>query len=165
MNSLKGLFAGKRTAAIPPPVPSADIEQLSSPRKRDTTGRENPMKDADVGGSPASDPGAALSRFVQTDSPEVRKIANFAISAWNEASEESDMPKKERLFSMASVMLDALSNSRQAEKAMLEAQQAAAAAKNSYELTQHSILEMGRLLSKSHNMPAFMRKLAARTSR
>ena len=56
-------------------------------------------------------------------------------------------------------MLDAIQNSREAERSMLEAKKAADAARISYELTQHSIAEMGRLMA-SRNMPSMLKKIA-----
>ena len=165
MNNLKGIFTGKREKVeSPPPMPSTDLAQITSPRKRRVTAEGSPVAASHRTPAHTNDQ-AALSAHVHTGSAEARKIADFAISAWNEASDEQDLSKKERLLSMASVMLDALSNSREAEKSMLEARQAAASARVSYEMTQRSITEMGRLLGKSYSMPAFMRKFTARTSR
>ena len=102
----------------------------------------------------------------RSDSPrEMKALASLVNRALAEAQQEQDLVSREKLFSLASVMLDALSNCRRAEKSMLEAQQAAATAKSSYEMTQRSVLEMGRLMdNKMHGVPAFLRKLAVRSS-
>jgi len=46
-------------------------------------------------------------------------------------------------------MVDALTNARDAERAMHQAQQAAKAAQTSHDMTKRSVLEIGKLVSRS----------------
>lgn len=81
-----------------------------------------------------------------------------------EAGNEGDDVKRERLVSLAKVMMDTISNSREAERSMIVAQQAAASAKISYEMTQQSVLEMGRLITTSKgSMASVLKKIAVKS--
>lgn len=96
---------------------------------------------------------------------QIQSMDAYVRCAIEESQRESNLQRKERLLSIAAVMIDAITHSRQAEKSMLEARQAAETAKASYEMIQRSVIEMGRLLNKSHSMPTLLRRLTARGSR
>ena len=178
MDNIKGLFTGKREDHVeqPPPMPSVGGENAGDSRGRKVTAAGSPV--GKTGTLPRShacpDLNAAKDKEILDSeplqgtsalTPETKSITDAVNRAFLEAQKEPDLVAREKMLSIASVMLDALSSSRQAEKSMLEAQQAAAAAKASYELTQRSMQEMGRLInSKGHGVPALFRKLGSKSA-
>ena len=185
MDNIKGLFIGKRDGAVeqPPPMPPVNTDDASDSRGRQVTASGSPV--GKTGGLPRSHACRDLNAATDKESlgsdvpqrspdfptrttnltPETKSITDAVNRALIEAQKEPDLVYREKMLSIAGVMLDAISSSRQAEKSMLEAQQAAAAAKASYELTQHSIQEIGRLISqKGHSVPAIFRKLGSKSA-
>lgn len=184
MNNVKGFFTSKRDAAPPvshvggkqlnrqslKPVPNSNsclsksrlsiTEPTSQPAEM-----QKPLPDPTSPSSPAAVPVSCFSPSGQS----VRKINNTSAlvditsALMNEAGNEPDLTKKERLISLAQVMIDTLANSRQAERSMIAAQQAAESAKVSYEMTQRSVLEMSKLLSRPKGgMGGVLRKIAVK---
>ncbi|TKA81914.1 hypothetical protein B0A49_00147 [Cryomyces minteri] len=90
--------------------------------------------------------------IVSPPQTEVATMRKMAMRIASQARYEADTPKKELLLSFAQVMADAVTNSCETERNMYEAQKAAQQAKFSYELTQLSIKEMGRILRSSNTM-------------
>lgn len=84
----------------------------------------------------------------------------------SEAEHSEDPAKRERLLSLAKVMLDTVSHSKEAERSMLTAQQAADSARSNYEMCQRSVLEMGRLVSGpgGKGVSGVLKKIAAGVS-
>lgn len=85
-------------------------------------------------------------------------LMEMGLTLRQEASEEDDLVRKERMASFAQVMLDTVTNAVEAERNMYTAMQAAEQAKMSYMMTQQSVQEMNKLISTSRRLPLFKRK-------
>ncbi|GAB7351683.1 hypothetical protein MBLNU459_g2278t1 [Dothideomycetes sp. NU459] len=166
IDNIKGFFTGKQNV---PPVPSllnhANVDSLvshtgSPARKRESMRpvvTPTPLSQShDVASVPQS-------QATVTTNGQTLALTQMTLALMEEVNNEGDSPQKARMLSLAQVMLDAVSNAREAERSMLSAQQAAEAARMSYEMTQHSVVEMGRLISSSRHMPSLLKKLAAKT--
>lgn len=149
LNNIIGLFSSKREAnnainngnGVKP-------RRFKSPRKR----KNGPSTDSLNGsGLRTKDDHFSVAGERDSSSLAVQKIAHFATQAWQQAGNTADDARKERMFAIASVLLDALTNSKEAEKAMLEAHKAAVAAQASYAMMQHGLVEIARLLDNHAN--------------
>ena len=191
VNNIKGLFSGKSSETAPP-LPTAKPKYFSSPHRHEASAigtavtqippspvsRQPSTSGYQIGRSPRFPQANYLGdrqqspiwdRLASGLEPaarvETQPLTDLVHQLVNEASQEKDMARRERLYSVAMVMSDAISSCTEAERNMERARQAADAAKVSYELTQFSVLEMGKLLAKSHHtMPSLLKRFAARTS-
>lgn len=115
--------------------------------------------------SPASlDASNKAPRPVSVD--EVSKLREYAFKLIEEGRNEVNAVKKEQMLTLAAVVTNAISSAKEAELSMHEAKRAADMAHHSYQMTQCSLAEMGRLMAASHNiagMPGLIRRLATRT--
>ncbi|KAF1347619.1 hypothetical protein BDV97DRAFT_203139 [Delphinella strobiligena] len=185
MNNVKGFFTSKRDAN--PPVSHVNGKHLKRHSFKPAPNMNSCLSKSRVSiTEPISQPAEAQKPLPEPRSPSrttaipvsrfspsgqsVRRINNTSAlvgitsALMEEASNEPDITKKERLISLAQVMIDTLSNSRQAERSMVAAQQAAEAAKMSYEMTQRSVLEMSKLISRSRGgMGGVLRKIAVKS--
>ncbi|KAK4989598.1 hypothetical protein LTR50_003064 [Elasticomyces elasticus] len=195
IDNIRGLFSGKRNTKSPKKQPTKD-QIISEDRKATVASNGSPIRSSpppvykSTASSRARSNLAASSatplshrstssrnsqQILETTSPslispppnESATMTQLAMGIMEQARSESDSPKKERMLSLAQVMVNALSSVREAERSMLEAQQAAESARMSYELTQRSMVEMGRLIHSSHSMASLLhplRKLGGRTA-
>lgn len=149
MSNIKGLFSAKRD------------HRLRQQREKIATGRTKRLMTPRMHREGRSSPPDGTSHTLLTgeaNSPGVQAIAAFASQAWQEALHKENSFEQEKLFSLATVLLDALANAKEAERAMLEAQKAASAAEASHELTQHSLSHISRLLRGGERSASLLQK-------
>lgn len=165
IDNIKGFFTGKQTVpSLPNPAGHAHKASLVS-----HTGSPL-LKRGSL--EPVTEPNSFIPEHLtprqnnSTGETNVQSAAltQMTLALMEEVNSEHDGSKKARMLSLAQVMLDAVSNAREAERSMVSAQQSAEAARMSYEMTQRSVVEMGRLISSSRHMPGLLKKLAAKTT-
>ncbi|KAL2039360.1 hypothetical protein N7G274_008028 [Stereocaulon virgatum] len=91
---------------------------------------------------PGSAATPATPSFVSPVPTEVSTTTNLAMQILNEARNERSSPKKERLLELGKIMVDAVTQARDAEKAMEEAKQAARKAEVANALCKRSLAEV-----------------------
>ncbi|KAI9853098.1 MAG: hypothetical protein M1838_001599 [Thelocarpon superellum] len=84
---------------------------------------------------------------VDTPSPnDIARTTSLAMEILTSARQEEHSPRKERLLEMGKVMVDAITNARDAEKAMEQAKMSADKAEMAYMMTRKSVLDVARLV-------------------
>lgn len=161
IDNIKGFFTSKQN--IPPVPAQAGHASLVSHTGSPTLKRES--QKPTTGSAPFSqDINGRQSESADSPCGQSTALTRMTLALMEEVNNEGDSSKKARMLSLAQVMLDAVSNAREAERSMVSAQQAAEAARMSYEMTERSVIEMARLISSSRNMPGLLKKLAAKTA-
>ena len=77
---------------------------------------------------------------------ELATTTNMAMEILESARKERSSPRKERLLELGKILVDALTQARDAERALEEAKQAARKAEVSYELCKRSVTEVKRVV-------------------
>ena len=150
-SSLKAKKKDKQKAAIngngSPFPPISEVHPVHRPtlasmrRAVHTNGRasRSPLPDF-------SNPVAATPPFQSPMPTEVSTTTTLAMQILESARKEQSSPKKERLLELGKIMVDALTQARDAEKAMEEAKQAARKAEVAYALCKKSCGNVSRLV-------------------
>lgn len=184
MDNIRGLFKkDDRNSAVVRPNsrrnPSRAARQLGThrhdePRDADTVQPSKVVSDtiSRPSGTTSEDendkplpPVPSLPTISSTPRRQTQEISTLIHRAITDATTEPDLQTRERIFSFATVMLDALQNSRQAEKSMLEAQQAADKARFSWECTQRGMMEMVNLMERGSRVSGLGRIFGRRGGR
>ena len=96
---------------------------------------------------PSLGPNAILTPPFNSPVPsELATTTNMAMQILESARKERSSPKKERLLELGKILVDALTQARDAERALEEAKQAARKAEVSYELCKRSVTEVKRVV-------------------
>ncbi|KAI9730386.1 MAG: hypothetical protein M1834_005896 [Cirrosporium novae-zelandiae] len=82
---------------------------------------------------------------------EISRSTDIAMRLINSARQEASSAKKEKLLELGKVLVEAITQARDAEKAMEEAKQAAQKAEMSYTMTKKSVAEVSELVGKARN--------------
>ena len=156
INTLRGLF-GKNASNSGKSSRLSNSSSIDADRSADSTplsvvastpGNSNYLsarstrsyKSFPVGNSQITEPVAP------TECDVIVESTSLAMQIITSARNEADEPTKERLLEMGKVMVDAITNARDAEKAMEQAKGAANRAEMACVMTRKSLLDVGRLI-------------------